>query len=187
MTADGDALDEYRSLWLKYVQGFDAAKYGQACLLGPISRRIGKNLPLGQVILLDEAEPFDYLYLCGISEGFRPWRPWSYDHNLDLAFKHEPGERFTTRTYRGALVEVENARRLEISEVPTGLRPRFLSTQLRCSNFQFGLSVYGLPDAPMSGFQATGRHRQQRDDWISSLRTPYGGNGIAALARLLYS
>lgn len=118
--------------WLKYVRGFDARKHCIRCLVGVKSLRVGRRMPHGVLIPLDEASA-PYLYLCG---GFSTW-----EKNLHVAMAPDPEGEFSAVASNGAVVTFRGLRRLPIPPLPAGFRGLPLSFTT-CRNFQFGYSVF---------------------------------------------
>lgn len=134
-------------LWAVYVRGFDSRYHCQRCLKGRVSRRITtSSTPVGSDLLLDEDGTYSAVYLCGVARGPRKLRALN---NVHLPLENDVGSSYERRTYNGYIVQVTNARRLEIPELPVGWRG-LPEAYLRCCNFRFGVYRFGYRNAIQS-------------------------------------
>jgi hypothetical protein len=130
--AHGDfpTLHGFRYWWLKEVTGYRLDVHCQACLLGPLNRKISRLQPVGERIHLNG----DLVYLCGVSNDF------SMDKNFHAPAELAVGESFTLPTYNGFTVNFDNARLIPIKPLPekwNGLDKWFT----RCRNYQFAVQM----------------------------------------------
>ena len=142
LQVDG-VIDGFIYLWLKYVRGFNPNQCCAKSLVGPFCHKIVKGMgPIS--IVLDEEEPgsYDYVYLCGVSDGFR------MENNLHLAAKpveQKPRDDVPCAeavTYKGVHVAILGAEKIDIlpltdpDDAPT-------ERQAACRNYQFAHQQYG--------------------------------------------
>lgn len=142
LQVDG-VIDGFIYLWVKYVRGFNSNQCCAKSLVGPFSRKIVKGMgPIS--IVLDEEEPgsYDYIYLCGVSDGFR------MENNLHLAARPIELERgddvpcTEAVTYKGVRVAILGAEKINILPLPD---PAAAPTERQavCRNYQFAHQQYG--------------------------------------------
>ena len=96
----------FRYLWLKYVRGVDLNVHCADCLLGDYSELVSPELGLEEHDLTLDEYQGEIFYLCGVS------KPYNWDRNFHLAFRHAPGEKFTCEEH-GVSVTIANAQRID--------------------------------------------------------------------------
>jgi hypothetical protein len=116
-------------------------------LRGHLSRRITtRSTPVGSDLILDEDDVYNALYVCGVARGPRRLRALN---NLHLPLENDIGSSYECRTYNGYIVQVTNARKLEIPELPVDWKG-LPDAYLRCCNFRFGVYRFGYRNALQS-------------------------------------
>ena len=134
--------EDFRYLWLKYIEGFDLSNHCAKCFVGKYSQyfRIG-GAPVKHAVGLRLFESkARYYYLCGVTTPFR------YEDNLHLAFRYEKGSQVVYNDGRTQIV-IEDAVQIEIKALPDySLHPcGYLSQYNTCRNWRFAYQVtYGL-------------------------------------------
>lgn len=130
----------YSYLWLKYVRGFKPTECCAKCFIGHHSRRLWITTHVNVAITLDEPEqPYDYIYLCGVSRMFR------HSENLHLPVRVKEGAEAEVVSYDGETrFRIANAEPvLPIPELPASWPVRITGEQRKCRNYQFAASIYG--------------------------------------------
>jgi hypothetical protein len=127
--------------WLRYVQGFNPKEHCAKSLLGKHSRKVFHESPLNRPILLDEAQDYDFIYLCGVSENFK----WSL--NLHMPARPAPGQKATIYTYNGIRCVIRNAESVEIPRIEDGFAGYGLEFTT-CRNWRFGVQHYSIKGSP---------------------------------------
>lgn len=122
----------FKHLWLKSVVGFNPTCHCFHCLVGRREPRVFPRMAPGTTVPLDPSEA-KFFYLCGVAY------PWSWDNNLHLAVRVEPGSSTTAFAYNGCEFTVRGGVAVPIPALPDGFegRPKSFTT---CRNFQFGVA-----------------------------------------------
>ena len=137
-------LTGFRHWWLKYVTGAKFDDHCARCLVGKYSQKVKANALINRGIFLDEAEGFDYLYLCGVNQGGRGWHD-----NFHLAIKPtlDAGDQISVETYNGFEVKILGGKQVNFDPLPDKWRGMAKSFTT-CRNYQFAVHAYShlLPD-----------------------------------------
>jgi hypothetical protein len=134
----------WRTLWVKYVAGFNPRVHCQDCLIGETDRSMARRLVPDQAFALSRAKhPIDYdaLYLCGGHES------WDWSKNLHLVAVPEEGATAEIIASTGSVFRISGARAIQIPPLALGYagRAREFTT---CRNWRFGVAYYGLDPMP---------------------------------------
>ena len=145
-------VQNYKYLWLKYIESVDLSQHCQNTFVGLSSRKFGTRfianarapLEFNDIRLNEIIEPKAY-YLCGVSD------PYYWDHNFHLAFIPQKGNRLI-KSGRGLELSILDA--VEVKITPNFIDFRHPAAKDRdyatCRNWQFAWQVQaGLeyPDA----------------------------------------
>lgn len=131
--------EDFKYLWLRYVEGFDLTHHCAKCLIGQYSKlfKYGHKVTSLKNETLDECSA-KYYYLCGVTT------PYRYADNLHIAFKYKEGSTLIYNDGRTTLV-IDNAEKIEIEKLDynkesVGDLPEYYT----CRNWQFAYQmIYG--------------------------------------------
>lgn len=98
----------FRYLWLKYVNNVNLNEHCAKCLIGEYSKQIKKRQRTQTNITLNEY-PAKYYYLCGVAF------PFKYENNFHLAFKEKKGNILEVDE-NGINLTLKNAERIFFSK-----------------------------------------------------------------------
>lgn len=165
LTAYGP-VSRWRSLWIKFVNGFDPSKHCQPGLLGwtlpSLASKLQPGVPMGigpgapgsrPPYMGNKSARFDAIYLCGVHES------WDWSKNLHLVAVPEYGAVAEVRASTGTVFRINGARQVDIPDLPLGFDGRDKSFTT-CRNWRFGVAYYGL-DPRRQAFDPLGRRGVQ--------------------------
>lgn len=148
LTADGP-LAGWRTLWVKFANGFDPHCHCQTCIIGWTLPSLAKKLVPGTPMGLAPGAPgtsrpwgrsslaYDAIYLCGVHQS------WDWSKNLHLVAIPDPHSVAEVRASTGTVFRIAGARRVEIPDLPLGYDSRGKEFTT-CRNWRFGVAYYGL-------------------------------------------
>lgn len=121
-----DIKQQYRYVWLKYVNGFDLSQHCAKCLKGTYEHRISREIFHYEDM---ELPPSPYYYFCTVQ---------TYPTNIHLAFVEAEGESIIYEDSRYS-IEIENARQIHFdnSRINWALPVARLKAFNTCRNWQF--------------------------------------------------
>ena len=134
---------QFKYLWLKYIEEIDLSKHCQDTFVGLTSRKIGTRFITGAIkevefndIRLNEIRHPQAFYLCGVSE------PYVWERNFHLAFIPKKGGRIV-KSGRGIRLSIADAEEVKIT--PNFIDPTHPMARRKdfnsCRNWQFGWQV----------------------------------------------
>jgi hypothetical protein len=146
-------LAGWRTLWIKFVNGFDPTCHCQNCLLGWTLPSLRQKIVPGTPMGLGPGMPgtrkpwgwgrrgasldYDAIYLCGVHQS------WVWSKNLHLVAVPDPESVAEITASTGTLFRIAGARRVEIRDLPADYDGRNASFTT-CRNWRFGVAYYGL-------------------------------------------